>query len=77
MAKRKSQAKLLTKDEFLAELDRRVEALRRGELTEMEFAEWWSSSLGIKGKGILESFLKQRELARGWWRNSKRKKKSS
>lgn len=75
MPKRKSPTKVLTKEEFLAEFDRMVEVLRKGEITEMEFAEWWWSRLGIKGKGILASFLKQRELARGWWRNSRRKKK--
>ncbi|MCS7192573.1 MAG: hypothetical protein NZ937_06295 [Armatimonadetes bacterium] len=54
-----------------------VERLRKGEISREEFGEWFRSHFGIKGKGILRNFLKQRELARGWDKNPKRKRKKS
>ncbi len=76
MPKKKEQT-LLSPDELMAELDRLLEALRRGEISEMEVVHWWWQHFGIKGKGILASFLKQRELARGWNTKPKRKRKRS
>jgi hypothetical protein len=59
--------------ELLAELDdakkevaRMFDALRAGAISEDEFKQWWKTRVAFKGKGILQSMLKRRELARGW-----------
>ncbi|MCS7265001.1 MAG: hypothetical protein NZ805_09240 [Armatimonadetes bacterium] len=54
-----------------------LEALRKGEISREEFGEWFRSHFGIKGKGILRSFLKQRKLARGWDNKLESKRKKS
>ncbi len=49
----------------MEEYRRLVESLRKGEIGREEFAKWFRTHFGIRGKGILRHFLKQRELARG------------
>jgi hypothetical protein len=61
---------------LLAELDRRLASLQEGKGDWSEFWRWWDATFGIKGKGILQDFLRQRELARGWNAERKRPKSS-
>ncbi len=60
----------------MEEYRRLVESLHKGEIGREEFAKWFRTHFGIRGKGILRSFLKQRELARGW-SNKRKSRKSS
>jgi len=62
---------------LLAELDKRLASLKEGRGDWNEFWLWWDENFAIKGKGILDSFLRQRELARGWDSKPKPKRKRS
>lgn len=76
MAKRKTEPRPMDADELVTEFDRIMEKWHKGEVSDEELWEWWRSHLGIKGSGILASFLKQRELARGWDKKPKQKRQS-
>ncbi|MCS7265003.1 MAG: hypothetical protein NZ805_09250 [Armatimonadetes bacterium] len=58
--------KTVSDDELVKEFERIFERWQKGEINDEEFWKWWRSHIGIKGKGILASFFKQRELLRGW-----------
>ncbi|MFA0746702.1 hypothetical protein [Fervidibacter sp.] len=63
------KALLAELDDAKNEVARMFDALRAGAISGDEFKQWWKTRVAFKGKGILQSMLKRRELARGW--NSK------
>jgi len=66
-----------TEAEVVREFREMVRKLREGDVPRDEFIAWFRARFGVRGKGILRSFLRQRELARGWDSKTARKKSSS
>jgi len=77
MTKRKAESFSAEAKEVAKEFREMVRRLRKGDVSREEFVAWFRSQFGVKGKGILRSFLRQRELARGWDSKTVQKKSSS
>lgn len=77
MAKRKSGETFVDERTVAREFRQKIRELKEGKISRDEFVDWFRTHFGVKGKGILRGFLRQRELARGWDTKATTKKSSS